>query len=90
MKGRNIMIKHTDPYNISQIFSNEKVVFYYIPKYQREYTWGQKEWDLLFNDIIENENGYFLGSIIGVDISNSAMNDAKLEIIDGQQRITSL
>lgn len=84
------MIKHTDPYNISQIFSNEKVVFYYIPKYQREYTWGQKEWDLLFNDIIENENGYFLGSIIGVDISNSAMNDAKLEIIDGQQRITSL
>ena len=84
------MIKHTDPYNISQIFSNERVILYSIPKYQREYTWGQKEWDFLFNDIIENDNGYFLGSIICVDISDSAMNNTKLEIIDGQQRITSL
>ena len=84
------MIKHTDPYQVSQIFSNEKVILYKIPKYQREYTWGPKEWNLLFNDIIENENGYFLGSIICVDKSKSAMNDVELEVIDGQQRITSL
>ena len=41
------MIKHTDPYKVSQIFSNEKTIIYKIPKYQREYTWGQKEWGLL-------------------------------------------
>lgn len=84
------MIKHTDPYMVSQIFSNEKVILYKIPKYQREYTWGQKEWGLLFNDIIENDYGYFLGSIICVDKSTSAMSDVELEVIDGQQRITSL
>ena len=84
------MIKHTDPYNVSQIFSNEKIVVYNVPKYQREYTWGPKEWDLLFNDTIENDNGYFLGSIICVDVSSSAMSEVNLEIIDGQQRITSL
>ena len=61
------MIKHTDPYKVSQIFSNEKTIIYKIPKYQREYTWGQKEWGLLFNDIIENDYGYFLSSIIYVD-----------------------
>lgn len=84
------MIKHTDPYKISQIFSNERSILYNIPKYQREYTWGQKEWGLLFNDVIENDYGYFLGSIICVDNSTSAMSDAILEVIDGQQRITSL
>lgn len=84
------MIKHTDPYKVSQIFSNEKTIIYKIPKYQREYTWGQKEWGLLFNDIIENDYGYFLGSIICVDKSISAMGDVELEVIDGQQRITSL
>lgn len=84
------MIKHTDPYKVSQIFSNEKTIIYKIPKYQREYAWGQKEWGLLFNDIIENDYGYFLGSIICVDKSVSAMGDVELEVIDGQQRITSL
>ena len=84
------MIKHTDPYKVSQIFSNEKTIIYKIPKYQREYTWGQKDWGLLFNDIIENDYGYFLGSIICVDKSVSAMGDVELEVIDGQQRITSL
>jgi len=84
------MIRHTDPYKVSQIFSSEKSILYKIPKYQREYTWGQKEWGLLFNDIIENDYGYFLGSIICVDSSKSAMDDVVLEVIDGQQRITSL
>lgn len=84
------MIRHTSPYRVSEIFTDKKDIFYYIPKYQREYTWGQREWNLLFNDIIENDNGYFLGSIICVDTSLSAMQDVKLEVIDGQQRITSL
>lgn len=84
------MIRHTDSYKVSQIFSHEKNIFYNIPKYQREYTWGQKELGLLFNDIIENDYGYFLGSIICVDNSTNAMGDAILEVIDGQQRITSL
>ncbi len=84
------MIRHTAPYNVSQIFSNEKSILYKIPKYQREYTWGTKEWNLLFDDIVENGNGYFLGSIICVDSSNNAMGDTILEVIDGQQRVTSL
>ena len=84
------MIKYTEPNNIAQIFSNEKSILYNIPKYQREYTWGQKEWGLLFNDVIENDKGYFLGSIICVDDSVSAWSDAILEVIDGQQRLTSI
>ena len=84
------MIRHTDPYSVSQIFSNDKGIYYIVPKYQREYTWGKKEWGLLFDDVVTNDNGYFLGSIICVDISKTAMGDTVLEVIDGQQRITSL
>lgn len=84
------MIKHTDPYSVSQIFSNDKNIYYTIPKYQREYTWGGREWELLFNDVVTNDNGYFLGSIICVDISASSLGDTTLEVIDGQQRLTSL
>lgn len=85
------MIRQTKAITVSQIFSNDKRRFYQIPKYQREYTWGITEWDLLFNDILDNDEGYFLGSIICVDSSKGAMDeDTVVQIIDGQQRITSL
>ena len=81
------MIKHVDQYPVSDIFPNGGEKVYKIPKYQREYTWSQRDWDALFNDIIENDDGYFLGSYICV--SDSAMNNSA-ELIDGQQRFTSL
>lgn len=56
---------------------------YMIPIYQREYSWGEKHCKALVKDIEENEgNNYFIGSIIWVKDVN--------EIIDGQQRLTSL
>ena len=84
------MIKNTDAHLVSQIFTNEQRVFYRIPKYQREYTWGAREWESLFNDIVSNDKGYFLGSIISVDRSHSSYGDTILDVIDGQQRLTSL
>lgn len=80
------MIKQVVHPPIEDIFHGEKV--YRIPKYQREYTWGINEWDALFNDVTENENGYFLGSYICVN--NGSLEGTVLEVIDGQQRFTSL
>lgn len=85
------MIIDTRAISVSEIFSNEKIRIYNIPKYQRAYTWGQKEWGLLFDDVISNDNGYFLGSIICVSRNKSAMAGyASLEVIDGQQRLTTI
>ena len=39
------------------------------PKYQREYTWGEEQWENLFDDLVENDTGYFLGSIICINQS---------------------
>ena len=86
------MIRHVGHKYISEIFTTEQPLMYKIPKYQRAYTWGQNEWDLLFSDILENNAGYFLGSMICVssDESQSAYGSRILELIDGQQRTTSL
>lgn len=82
------MIKTVQQINVAQIFSIESDRVYRIPKYQREYTWGVKEWDALFYDICENDFGYFLGSYICV--TGSALSETVLEIVDGQQRFTSI
>ncbi len=82
------MIKSLEQMTVAQIFPINDNKVYTIPKYQREYTWGYNEWYALFNDVMENEEGYFLGSFICVNTSSLGTN--KLEIIDGQQRFTTL
>ena len=82
------MIKTVDQTTVADIFSINSDKVYRIPKYQREYTWGINEWDALFNDVIENDYGYFLGSYICVN--SGSLNGTVLEVIDGQQRFSTL
>lgn len=86
-----------DQKTIKELLSNKRSDFL-IPDYQRPYAWGEDEcatlWDDLFafafpNDDSEQFNSasdeYFLGPI--VTFKN---DDEKLEIIDGQQRLTTI
>ena len=57
------MIKSVHDYQIDDVFKKDAGFCYVIPKYQREYTWGQYQWKDLYDDICENDNGYFIGSI---------------------------
>ena len=82
------MIKTVEQTTITDIFSINSDKIYKIPKYQREYTWSKNEWDALFNDVTENERGYFLGSYICVN--NSSLRETVLEVIDGQQRFSTI
>ncbi len=54
---------------------------FYIPKYQRGYSWGKNHVDTFINDLQENDKGYFVGNIMVSDHKNGI-----LELIDGQQR----
>lgn len=77
--------------------SNGEIIFgeLNIPEYQRPYRWGQEQikkllidWQDFKND---NENSlFYLGSIILHLESNENNNSNKLNIIDGQQRLTTL
>lgn len=65
---------------------------FWIPRYQRAYSWTQQNWDALFDDITAEDEGYFLGTIICVPkLTGSVLHDIKsLELVDGQQRLTTL
>ncbi|WP_420572480.1 DUF262 domain-containing protein [Kordia sp.] len=63
---------------------------YVIPAYQRPYSWGYDQCIQLFNDLFEafrSDEEYFIGNII---IAKSESTKDKLEVIDGQQRLTTL
>lgn len=65
---------------------------YSIPKYQRAYSWGYDECYMLYIDLIEafeKRDDYFLGNII-IARSKDIETKNELEVIDGQQRLTSL
>lgn len=86
----NINNINVNKYPISQVFDPDSKVVFEVPKYQREYTWGSREWEALFDDLIENDDGYFLGSIICINTATDSINGPKFEVVDGQQRLTTL
>ena len=87
------MIAHSLPF--SKIVSSDQGAreHYHVPKYQREYSWGKRDWERLLNDIDENDSGYFMGSVICVreDLDPHSPGDEIIyEVVDGQQRLTTL
>lgn len=82
------MIQTVNKYPIDEIFKPKDKIYYFIPKYQREYTWSYNEWYNLYTDLQENSEGYFIGSIICINTNDA--NYPRLEVIDGQQRLTTL
>jgi len=62
---------------------------YVIPPYQREYAWTKNQWDTLFDDLTDNDKGYFLGSLICI-LDGKIGDSMEATVIDGQQRLTTL
>jgi uncharacterized protein with ParB-like and HNH nuclease domain len=75
---------------IRDIFSGK--LEYIIPSYQRAYSWGKEQCEVLFEDLKNaflenNEQGYFLGNIV---LAKSSEKRDTLEVIDGQQRLITI
>lgn len=75
--------------SVKQLLESGKSKKFLIPEYQRPYAWTDEQIQILFDDIVEytaenKEDTYFLGAIVSYE------NENQQEIIDGQQRITSL
>lgn len=70
--------------NYKSVFDTE--IKYSIPLYQRAYAWEEKQILQLIDDIndVKNSKKYHIGTLI------VSKKDNKFEIIDGQQRLTSL
>jgi len=84
------MIQNSDNKPLSELFSADNKVRYHIPKYQREYVWSKWNWESLFDDISESKGGHFLGSIICINTEKDSHKPSDLELVDGQQRMTTI
>ncbi len=78
---------------VLQLLTSGQEVPFVIPEYQRPYTWGDDEITTLFDDIwgfsidrtqLGGAKSYFLGCVV------SYTEKGERQIIDGQQRLTSL
>jgi hypothetical protein len=63
---------------------------YHVPPFQRDYSWGEDEWDDLWQDIIglfeeEGEPAHYMGYLV-----LQSSDSKRFDIIDGQQRMTTL
>ena len=80
--------------SVETLLGSGKSKPFVIPEYQRPYAWTEEQVETLFEDLwefttisggAERESSYFLGSVVSYENENGEQ-----EIIDGQQRITSL
>ena len=75
------------PSTIGGLFDSK--ISFTIPVYQRAYSWDKNNWAVFLEDIIEQssrDNAYSYGNLLLEIIEE----DSKYEIIDGQQRLTTL
>ncbi len=68
---------------------------YVVPLFQRSYSWTKKEWEILWNDIVElceanDSRSHFIGSIVTMPTISVPEGVAKYLLIDGQQRLTTI
>lgn len=82
--GKKMANNQTKPTQIaiSDIF---KDVEYIVPIYQRNYAWKAKQIEQLIEDINSAKDNYYLGTLI---VNQKEQN--VYEVIDGQQRLTTL
>lgn len=78
----------TNAPNLGELFANGRQ--YRVPEFQRNDSWGQTEWEDLWNDIVAAEahgRDHYLGAIV---LQRSPSDENSFEVIDGQQRLATL
>lgn len=84
MADKNMMTPSISSY--SELLGNG--VTYYVPIFQRDYSWEYDNWADLWEDILnvgKSDKAHFMGAVV---LQN--LKDKKYIVIDGQQRFTTL
>ena len=69
---------------------------YVIPLFQRDYVWKKKDWENLWDDVIELREAqqktrtHFMGSLVFVAGQSAPPHLPTFQVIDGQQRLITL
>ena len=60
-----------------------------IPFFQRSYVWDEMNWDGFLKSILDTDGSEFLGSIILKAQPHASGDPERVQVIDGQQRLTT-
>ena len=71
---------------IRQILRNDGNL-YAIPRFQRGYAWTRSQIQLLWSDLLEEDTGMFIGTIL---LNHGEVGQERVQIIDGQQRLLTI
>ena len=87
MSGMNIDATEN---TVQQSFSDKST--FSVPDYQRPYSWKKEQWNDFWTDLNSiPENGtHFLGSIVLIKNETPINKLNELEVVDGQQRLTTI
>ena len=86
-----MQIQETVILTSSKIFNVEDYTTYVIPNYQRAYSWEESNINDFLNDINNEDDGYYIGNLLFIgNAGSSDVNNPIREVVDGQQRLTSL
>jgi uncharacterized protein with ParB-like and HNH nuclease domain len=85
------MIIRPEEKKIIEIFGIHINTLYRIPSFQRNYAWKPENIEALFNDVITEPSGYYLGNMLVTQFggTNSIFRE-EFQVIDGQQRLTTI
>ena len=68
-----------------------------VPLFQRPYTWGERQWRTLWEDIFnfyghegEAKSTHFMGAVVTMPARSVPVGVSKFLVIDGQQRLTTI
>ena len=84
------------PCEILEFFNGTKQML--IPLFQRPYEWATKDWETLWNDVLEQYEraegsgtaNHFTGAIVTAPARSVPVGVSKFLVIDGQQRLTTV
>jgi len=78
---------NTSTTNFLELIGNGRT--YQVPAYQRDYSWGEEQWEDLWNDLTElrarQDATHYMGALVV-----EGKSDRQFAIIDGQQRFATL
>jgi hypothetical protein len=69
-----------------------------VPLFQRPYTWGDRQWRTLWEDIVtfyghdgnDSKSTHFMGAVVTMPARSVPVGVSKFLVIDGQQRLTTM
>jgi uncharacterized protein with ParB-like and HNH nuclease domain len=84
-------------FTLAQLFNQGGGIQYMVPYFQRQYTWTERDWRLLLDDVVllyndkdsDDSTEHFMGSVVVVP-GGSAGAAPRYTLIDGQQRLITI